>query len=303
MTSVENRGNGRAKIFSGCISTEGFEDVALATSILQGVVTDYLELAGKEMRGKKSVFKRPRPLIALPMPGVGQTDVSDLISDDSFMLWMLPELYQAANRFGVDVALCTTDKRAFYVMNVLRTRCCPFVGGPFWMLTDEHRKQIEHLQGLVSTGRLALLFGAGVSLPSGLPSWSELLEQLAKEAGFTDQEYLELNELHYLDQPTLIEERVGGRPQLTSLIIKILDAGRYTPAHAMLGAMKLPAVTTNYDDLYEAAVASCVDDNANHEEVLRLPWDAGRLASRPIDAPRLVKLHGCVSNPKSIVRC
>ena len=99
----------------------------------------------------------------------------------------------------------------------------------------------------------------------------------------------------------LIEERMGGREALNSLIQHVLNVGRYTPAHCLLGSMKVPAFTTNYDDLYEEAVGSGKDEHGDHEEVLRLPWDAGRLATMPMDAPRLVKLHGCVTKPLSIV--
>ena len=71
----------------------------------------------------------------------------------------------------------------------------------------------------------------------------------------------------------------------------------------MLASLQVSAITTNYDDLYEQAVASTHEDT--HETVLRLPWDAAELATRPLafraDHPRLVKMHGCVTKPASIV--
>ena len=298
---VVSRGLGRSKLFAGNISTDDFDDAEKASVEMQLVVKAFLESAGSLLSGKASAFKRAKPLLALPMPGVGLMDKKNLLSDDTLMLWVLPELYRAANAYSVDVALCTTDKRAHYVMNVLRHRCCPFKDGPFWMLSAEHKEQVNRLHGLVRSGRLALLVGAGVSVPSGLPLWGDLLEQLARKAGFNDEEVEQLSHLHYLDQPTLIQERAGGRSPFVELVARVLDSGRYTPAHAILGAMKAPAVTTNYDHLFESAVASAHDDRGASEEVLRLPWDAARLAKAPIDAPRLVKLHGCVSVPASIV--
>ena len=260
-----------------------------------------LDTACSKHSEQQSVFGRARPLIALTIPGVGRNDRADILSDDVLLPWVLSACYRAANTYAVDVGLCTTDKRAYYVANVLRERCCPFAEGPFWMLTPQHKEQIGRLQGLVRSGRLALLFGSGVSVPSGLPNWTELLTELARGAGFSEHEVREMQLLSLLDQPMLVEERMGGREALNALIQHVLRRGRYTPSHCLLGAMKVPAFTTNYDDLYEEAVGSGVDEHGDREEVLRLPWDAARLAAMPIDAPRLVKLHGCVTKPRSIV--
>ena len=79
---------------------------------------------------------------------------------------------------------------------------------------------------------------------------------------------------------------------------------RYTPAHAILGAMRVPAVTTNYDPLYERAVDSAAADDAS-QRAYKLPWDAPVVARMPAGVRRVLKLHGCVSDPPSIVltRC
>jgi hypothetical protein len=99
-------------------STDAFEDWYEAAQQLQRVVHTYLELAGTALTGTASAFKRVRPLIALPMPGVGLMDANKLLHDDTLFKWILPELYEAVNVYGVDVALCTTDQRAFDVMQV-----------------------------------------------------------------------------------------------------------------------------------------------------------------------------------------
>jgi hypothetical protein len=82
------------------------------------VVHAYLEMAGTAFHGKQSIFKRVRPLIALPMPGVGLMDAKQLLNDDTLFKWILPVLYKAVDTYGIDVALCTTSQRAFDVMQV-----------------------------------------------------------------------------------------------------------------------------------------------------------------------------------------
>jgi hypothetical protein len=75
------------------------------------------------------------------------------------------------------------------------------------MLSPDLLKEAKRLEDQAVSGRLGLLFGAGVSFPSGLPSWGGLLSILANAAGFDAESQKALNELGLLDQPTLIEDR------------------------------------------------------------------------------------------------
>ena len=95
----------------------------------------------------------------------------------------------------------------------------------------------------------------------------------------------------------LIEERMGGADAFKAAVADCCRYGRYTPAHSILGAMRLPAVTTNYDQLYEAAAESAATRET--ERVMRLPWDAAKLARAPDATRRLLKMHGCVSDEQS----
>jgi hypothetical protein len=90
------------------------------------------------------------------------------------------------------------------VAQVHRARCCPFAAGPWWMLSDQHKLHIERIQATAASGKLAVLYGAGVSMSSGLPSWGGLLGMMAERAGFDPEECDDLAELDYLDQPVLI---------------------------------------------------------------------------------------------------
>jgi hypothetical protein len=159
------------------------------------------------------------------------------------------------------------------------------------MLDDALRAQAGRLKTCAEQDRLSLFFGAGVSFPSGLPSWGGLLDELANRAQLDDASKDQVKKMSFLDQPTIFEQHMGSA--FKEAVAQITGAGRYTPAHAMLLSMRIPAVTTNYDLLYENAGRSA------GREVARLPWDACKLVGSLKGS--VLKLHGCASRPQSIV--
>lgn len=262
------------------------------------IVKDYLNAATAAVGDSESKLRRTKSLLALPLIGVGQMDPDDVMKEEGKAVsTVLPLLYKHANTHGMDIALCTTDEQAYGVMQVFRDELCPLKGGPFWMMPKKMQKHAEIVADKAIKGALSIFFGAGVSYSSGLPSWGDLLGGLAVEAGFSEEEQRALKELDYLDQPTLIEERMGRG--FREAVADATKGGRFAPMHAILAELRLPAATTNYDDLYEEAAASTSDGD---RVVLRLPWasaEVSTLGSRETRA--LTKLHGCVSKPKDIV--
>lgn len=298
---IEGAGfKGVTAVYEGHISTEGYKTEAEAIEGTMKVVASFIASAAPGLKGSTSGFRRAKPLIALPLPGVGLVDVNNVIKDmEQIVRPLITALYAAVRDYEVDIAVCTIDEEAYKVLQVLRSECCPYEGGPFWMLSSELMNEVRRLKEQALAGRLGILYGAGLSFPSGLPSWGGLLEMLAKRAGFDESEQKALLELGFLDQPTVIEDKMGSTAAFKQAVADSVKDGRYTPAHAIMGSMRLPAVTTNYDTLYENAVASATTDVANR--VQRLPWDASVVAKLPRDVRRVVKLHGCVRDPPSIV--
>ena len=227
---------------------------------LMEVVRAYLAAAPLEVvkawqeTGEPSRFKRGKPLIALPLPGAGDMDSLNVCESEGMLVMdTLPLCYHAASEHGVDVAVCTTSKPGYMAMQLMRDRCFPFSGGPYWMLTQEQREHVERLTKETMRGRISVFIGAGVSQSSNLPSWGDLLMNLAVDASFTAEERKELAKLSFLDQPTVIERKLGGAAPFRRAVARRIDGGNYTPAHAILGSIGSFTVTTNYDNLFEQA--------------------------------------------------
>jgi len=130
-----------------------------------------------------------------------------------------------------------------------------------------------------------------------------------------------LRELGVLDQPTLIEAQMREKGvSFKEQVAECVGHGRFTPAHAIMASMRIPAITTNYDQLYELAAESCEENPwggntsahprargrckgravASEHEVMALPYDVHKAIRNP-DHRRLIKMHGCVCSPTSIV--
>lgn len=289
--SVQDAGqcDGMTHIFHAPALTLDPIETTLSESVT--IVNQYFEIASGAV--KKSVFGRAKPLFALPLFGAGSTDITDTILQEGlFVRTMLPLMYEAANKHGVDVALCTTSVAAYKILQVQREALCPFSGGPFWMLLPQLKAEAERLAAIAKNGSLSIFFGAGVSFPSGLPSWGGLLSSLAEEGHLSVDERKALSKLDYLDQPSIIEERMGTK-KFRAAIAKLVGGGLFTPCHAILSDMQVPTATTNYDDLFERSANS---------DVLRLPWDSNTISESTSGSRRsVIKIHGCVSQPESIV--
>lgn len=100
-------------------------------------------------------------------------------------------------------------------------------------------------------GNASVMCGAGVSVPSHLPDWKELLEDARKELGLDeDFENLSLMATYYVSTVD------GGRSRLTKMIKNRLMEGRYeaNAVHRALWGLPVPYLwSLNFDNLLEAA--------------------------------------------------
>ena len=223
---------------------------------------------------------RPHPLIAVPTLGVGGGGFGPLrgMVIDEVLTTALAVV--ATNPVDVVfVALLEADYAAF------QDRRRSLVGHP--KLPGEAADALGSLIGKASAGTLAVFIGAGVSMSVGLPSWEELLDQLAGD----DESHHDLSSP--LDRAQLLRHRLG--TGLGDRVAEIVGKQqRYGLTHALLAGLGAShAVTTNYDHLYELALA---DRLSGGRPLHVLPYDK----DEP-HRPWLVKMHGDVEHPGEVV--
>jgi hypothetical protein len=235
---------------------------------------------------------RDRPLLALPVVGTGYGGKRRWAGE--VLRCVVPEIYAFLADHDVDVALVTWTEEDFAAAQAAR-RAAARDGACVWPdeLRPELRVHAEKLAALASQQRLVVFMGAGVSASAGLPTWSQLLDDLAAEAGFTEAERRGLEALTPLDRAQLVAKRLGPRPDdVGQAIQRRLDCGGAVAlSHGLVAGLPVREfITTNYDDCFERACA------AIHRDVARLPYVPASGAHR-----WLLKMHGCVSVPADIV--
>jgi hypothetical protein len=216
------------------------------------------------------------PLLAVPVLGIEGGGHADDRGDVVGQL--LHALLGVVSSCRLDVALVSPEHSvhgaAQHVRGEVRTPDLP----------DEHEREAARLGDLARRGRLALFFGAGLSVPAGLPDWTTMLRRIAEDAGVDPGT---LTRLSRLDQAQLLQQRL---PRLGDAVVRALGTpGRPSLGHALLANLCCrEAATTNYDTLYERAVAA-----TGRDRPAALPWEQAEDAW-------VLKLHGDVARPESV---
>lgn len=112
-------------------------------------------------------------------------------------------------------------------------------------------ESIKIINDARSQGKLVIFVGAGVSMNSGLPGWSELIEKYAaalsiEKSEFSQEEYLKIPQYYYNEFKEKIYYQV-----IINLFGQSFNAN---PIHKLIFDLN-PAhiITTNFDDLIEKA--------------------------------------------------
>ncbi|MFN3200683.1 MAG: SIR2 family protein [Bradymonadia bacterium] len=250
----------------------------------------YLDAVGQALdalepvlaQGPRYLRRRARPLVALPVVGTGfggqHHDAGAMIRA------MVPWLTDQAAQRSVDLALVTFSAADFAAARACRT--------PTWAdLPDAAATEAQRLATLAAAGELVIFFGAGLSAGANLPTWFALLDDLATEAGLSDEARALLlhDRVNAMDRGQLLATHLD---DVGAAVQRLLQPYKWASlAHTLLAGLPVDsAITTNYDTLYEQA---CTDAG---RPLAVLPYAP---AARH---PRwLLKMHGCLNHPEDIV--
>lgn len=147
----------------------------------------------------------------------------------------------------------------------------------------------------VERGECTIFLGAGASRVASAPSGGELSELICREIlGLSDCN-MELERAS-----SLVSAQQGGRGRLEKLVVDQLDKLSPAPAHKRLPWYRWKAIiTTNYDTLIEDAYISASLKMQSLYSII-MPERLGEIQTNS-DTILLIKPHGCISRPESMV--
>ncbi len=226
---------------------------------------------------------RARRLVGLPALGTGWGGAAGARGE--LLRQLLPVLREAADEHGFDVALVLRGPSDLAAAQRVRRGQD---GG--WDLPGPLVRVAEELGEKARRGQLALFVGAGVSAAAGLPTWEQLLDELAAASGLDDELRAGLSLMPAQDSAALLARELG-RDRMEAFMEERFGPGRYALAHALVALLPVQEfVTTNYDPLVELAAADV------GRELRVLPFEEPTPG-----APWLLKLHGDAAHPESVV--
>lgn len=221
---------------------------------------------------------RPLPLVALPVLGIGRGGRQ--AERGTVLDVLIPALLAELQVLPFDIALVTPDTAVHAAAQHARR-------APLTEPADDD--PAGQLAAAVRSGDMALFLGAGVSIPAGLPTWRDLVDELASTLEPADQAVLE--DMEITDKAQLIERlQPDGFQERVAQITR--RATRPSLVHTLLAGLDVAnVVTTNYDDLFEQAMAA-----AGHRADVVLPHQSARGQQRWV-----LKMHGDLQHTSGIV--
>lgn len=241
--------------------------------------------------GLEPIRGRSLPLVAVPVVGIGLGGLAG--RQGEVIVALLETLQRAAHGHQIDIALVTPDRSVYAAVQHQRKS--------MRQPTESDAEQ-RRLGDLAAKGQLALMIGAGASVPAGLPTWEDLIDQLGRSQG--DEVLAKIKNLGEspLDQAELLARSLGGslgeqvRDAMTRALQDLpggLESARPSLAHALLAGLRTrETLTTNYDSLFEDAVRAADKDLKLHT-----------LPSTVKDPSEywFLKMHGSLDHPDTIV--
>lgn len=144
---------------------------------------------------------------------------------------------------------------------------------------------VNEFSSALVEGRGAIFVGSGISISSGLPSWADLLRELAKTR-------LRLR-LELKDDLPLIAQHIVNKTNNRALLVNhfrdmLQKKYALSPYHASLAMTNVKCLwTTNYDTLLESAFGT-------HFDVTVRASDESISSGGRVSDIEVIKMHGCI---------
>ncbi len=240
----------------------------------------------------------PKRRIALPIMGVAGGGYDR--QRGAVIHGLLEETARVAEKYDVDVVLVAKNLSDYSACQSLRQ------SDHDRPLADRREAKARELADLAEAGALAVFMGAGIGMAAGLPSWDDLLRDLAARL---DVDPAGLGQLGPLDAAEYLRRAASRRGQgsaaesareLGCLVAEVIGhPQKYALSHAFLAALDVEqALTTNFDQLYEIAAQAI---RGNQPLVVLPDSHPAQIAARGGRRPWLLKLHGDIDRPERIV--
>ena len=254
-----------------------------------------LEQCLTAIAGRSAGRRRVRQRIALPTLGVAAGGFGHKRGE--VIAALLRTAGQVAESHDVDIVFVAFDPADYSAYQTIRAAH----GGQ--LRRAELEAAANRLASLVRQGQLALFLGAGIGVSAGLPSWNELLRAVAADVGleFDAEQWRDLGPLDAAEllRRAAVERHPDDRHALGRLVAAhVGGVSHYSLMHVQLASLGCEqVVTTNFDRLYETAVQAV----GRHGPMVVLPNSTGRELARADEGGWLLKLHGDVGFPHSVV--
>jgi hypothetical protein len=243
---------------------------ARARWLADGVVAG-LTAIGSDLEGVTPAHERLRPLVAMPVFGVGDGGFDHIRG--AALQAVLARARRATDTAEFDVVIVCFNRSDFAAMQLQRKPS-------HWTLSAVVRRHASSLAAAIGAKRVVLFLGAGVSMSAGLGNFEYLvsnLEQLDSKP-HTQRRSRSL--------PKRVEELKDERgvATLNRQVARLVRRNRYSVVHGLLASMRCrEAITTNFDQLYEKAC----ERPFLGSQVEVLPWQRTSTSR-----PWLLKAHG-----------
>ena len=285
--------------YRGIFDSEG---VDLAIESLRAFVELGAELVEQRIEAHAVTGRRGFPLLAIP--AFGTEGGGGYAIRGELLRRILQAAREESARHSVDIAIVVRDPAMLGLLQRVRKED---VLASWPSLSPATLETLEGLARYAKSGRLVPFMGSGVSVSAGGPTWRELLRALALEAGATEEliESLISGGHGPLDQASIIRllylERSPKHPSgdggFAEAVARVVNLSRYGLTPLLLASLKTEqAITLNYDTVFESASQdvgvqrTVIPDYGDNEGSVLVESSAW-----------LLKLHGSVDNPESIV--